>query len=91
MNATQDIATMMHLVKGESSHWINKNELTQKHFGWQEEYFAVSLSPSKIDSVRKYILNQEKHHQKKTFEQEYQRYIEKYGIENVYNNLDKTG
>jgi REP element-mobilizing transposase RayT len=90
MNATQSIATILNLIKGESSHWINKTKLTRKHFGWQEEYFVVSISPSNIGSIRNYILNQEKHHDMKTFEKEYQEYIEKYGFDNVYTNLDKT-
>ena len=83
MNADQNIATIMQLLKGESSFWINKQKLTNTKFAWQDEYFAVSVSHSQIDSVRKYIQNQETHHKTKNFQQEYDEFIEKYGF-NVY-------
>ncbi|MCY0977025.1 IS200/IS605 family transposase [Chryseobacterium wangxinyae] len=78
LSSNQNIEKIVQLIKGESSHWINKNYLTNKKFSWQDEYFAVSVSESMIDSVRNYIKNQEKHHQKKTFAEEYQEFIEKY-------------
>ncbi len=45
----------MRLLKGESSHWINKNQLCRGKFHWQDEYFAVSVSESLLPNVRKYI------------------------------------
>ena len=83
LRADQNIATIMNLLKGESSFWINKNNLTKSAFGWQDEYFAVSIGESQIQSVREYIQNQEKHHGKKTFLQEYNEFIEKYGFERI--------
>ena len=80
MNADQNIATIMNLLKGESSFWINKNKLTSKHFRWQSEYFAISISHSHRNRVRKYIRNQEKHHLAKTFEEGCQEFIDKYGF-----------
>lgn len=71
----------MQLIKGESSFWINKQGLTQDKFEWQDDYFAVSVSESVIDKVREYIKNQEIHHSKKTFQQEYDEFIEKFGFE----------
>ncbi len=71
----------MQLVKGESSFWINKNRLTREKFEWQDEYFAVSVSESMIDVVRGYIRNQEEHHKEINFQEEYQKYIVKYGFE----------
>jgi len=70
----------MQLIKGESSFWINKQGLTKEKFEWQDEYFAVSVSESMIDKVREYIKNQEEHHSKKTFQQEYDEFINKYGF-----------
>ena len=70
----------MQLIKGESSFWINKQQLTQSYFEWQDEYFAVSVSASAVDRVRDYIRNQEEHHTKKSFQQEYQEFIERYGF-----------
>nr|WP_262510860.1 transposase [Chryseobacterium elymi] len=68
---------IVQLLKGESSFWINKNQLTREKFSWQDEYFAVSVSESKIGAVREYIKNQEKHHQRKSFIEEYQEFLER--------------
>jgi len=81
LNADQNVATIANLLKGESSFWINRNKLTKQKFGWQTEYFAASVSHSQIDVVRKYICNQESHHQKRTFQQEYDEFISKFGFE----------
>ena len=78
LGSDQNIEKIIQLIKGESSFWINKNQLTKDKFSWQDEYFAVSVSESKIELVRNYIKNQEKHHQHKTFAEEYQEFIEKY-------------
>ena len=50
---------------------INKNKLTSTKFEWQDEYYAASLSESLLKNVREYILNQEDHHKKKSFSEEY--------------------
>ncbi len=71
---------IMQLIKGESSYWINKNELTSQKFEWQDEYFAVSVSKSGLDAVRKYIHNQEEHHRKKSFQEEYEEFIKNYNF-----------
>lgn len=81
MSAEQNIATIINLLKGESSFWINKQKLTPTKFGWQDEYFAVSIGESQIEAVRQYIRNQEIHHQKKTFQQEYDEFIRNYKFE----------
>ncbi|UCE08423.1 MAG: IS200/IS605 family transposase [bacterium] len=81
LNADQSIAKVAQLLKGESSHWINKNKLTPTEFGWQDEYIAVSVSHSIVNKVREYIKNQEEHHRKKSFEEEYQLFLKKYGFD----------
>lgn len=78
LSSNQNIEKIVQLIKGESSYWINKNQLTHEKFSWQDEYFAVSVSESMRDIIIAYIKNQEKHHQKKTFAEEYQEFIEKY-------------
>jgi len=78
LDADQTIAKIVQLMKGESSYWINQQKLLQRRFEWQAEYFAVSIGESGINNVREYIKNQEQHHQKKTFEQGYREFIEKY-------------
>lgn len=77
----QTMSKIMQLIKGESSFWINKNNLCKQKFEWQDQYFAVSVSESVIDKVRTYIKNQEEHHQKSTFQEEYDQFIEKFGFE----------
>jgi REP element-mobilizing transposase RayT len=81
MTAEQNIATIMNLLKGESSHWVNKQNLTYDKFSWQDEYFAVSIGESQIDIIRKYIRDQDVHHMKKTFQQEYVEFIKNYGFD----------
>jgi len=76
----QTMEKIMQLIKGESAYWINKNHLTESKFEWQDEYFAVSVSESMLDKVRNYIKNQEEHHKKKTYHEEYDEFIEKYGF-----------
>ena len=76
----QTLRKLMQLIKGESSFWINKQKLTKEKFGWQDEYFAVSVSESKIDIVRNYIKNQEEHHRHQQFADEYEKMIEKFGF-----------
>ena len=80
LQSHQTIKEVMQLLKGESSHWINQQKLIKSHFGWQNEYFAVSVGESQVSRVRSYILNQEEHHKKKTFQQEYDEFIRKYGF-----------
>jgi len=77
----QTISKVMQLIKGESSFWVNKQKLIKSKFEWQDEYFAVSVSESQVNAIRKYILNQEEHHKKKTFKQEYDEFIQKYGFQ----------
>jgi putative transposase len=80
LGSDQNIEKIVQLIKGESSHWINKNQLTRERFCWQDEYFAVSVSESKVELVRNYIKNQEKHHQHKSFAEEFHEFIEKYNF-----------
>jgi REP element-mobilizing transposase RayT len=80
LGADQTISKVAQLIKGESSSWINKNKLIKNHFGWQDEYIAVSVSESMISKVREYIKNQEEHHRKKSFAEEYDEFINKYGF-----------
>lgn len=75
----QTIAKVSQLIKGESSFWINKSNLTPENFSWQDDYFAVSVSESQVEKVILYIKNQEKHHEKKSFDDEINEFLEKFG------------
>ena len=76
----QTISKVVQLIKGESSNWINKNFLLIHKFEWQDEYFAVSVSESAVDKVKEYIKNKEEHHRVKSFDEEYELFLEKYGL-----------
>ena len=81
LSSDQQIQKVVQLIKGESSFWINKEKLTQDKFAWQDEYFAVSVSESMVDTVRNYIKNQEVHHARKTFKEECDEFVDRYGFE----------
>jgi REP element-mobilizing transposase RayT len=81
MSSGQNIATIMNLIKGESSFWANKNLILNEKFGWQDDYFAVSVSQSHVNIVNDYINSQEEHHRKKTFQEEYDEFIRNYHFE----------
>jgi len=81
LRPSQSISDLMKDVKQGSSLWINENRLTSEHFEWQEGYGAFSHSKSQIDSVIHYIQNQEAHHKKKTFREEYLDFLQKFEIE----------
>ena len=68
-------------VKNNTSNFINEQEFIQGKFSWQEGYGAFSYSHSEINRVYQYILNQEEHHRKKSFKEEYLEYLQKFEIE----------
>ncbi|RKE03477.1 IS200/IS605 family transposase [Marinifilum flexuosum] len=76
----QTLSKVMSLIKGESSHWINECVFQKPLFQWQEEYYAVSVSQSMLNKVREYIKNQETHHSHKSFDEEENEMIEKFGF-----------
>lgn len=80
LQKSQNISNVMRLIKGESSNWLNKSNLLQKKFSWQDDYFAVSVSHSKVDVVRNYIKNQEEHHSRMSWDEEVDLFLEKYGF-----------
>ncbi len=78
----------MHLLKGESSYWINKNGLSKFKFAWQDEYFVVSVNPDGLASVRRYIANQEEHHRRTTFKDEFDNFLIRAGFQKFKDNVD---
>jgi putative transposase len=81
LKATQDVSGIVQLIKGESSYWANREKLFSGRLEWQDDYFAVSVSESGVAAVRAYINNQEEHHKKKTFMEEYEDFMKKYGFD----------
>jgi putative transposase len=74
------ISELMKTVKGTSSKYINDHHLTRHRFEWQEGYGAFSYSRSHIDRVYKYIQNQEQHHRKQTFKDEYRHFLDVFKV-----------
>ncbi len=81
LKADQSAASVLGLIKGASSYHINKNKLSPIKFEWQDDYLAFSVSLSVVNKVRVYIENQEVHHAKKTFSQEYNEFVKAYGFD----------
>lgn len=75
------IADLVRDIKNNSSNFINDRKLIKGKFSWQEGYGAFSYSHSDIGNVYNYILNQEKHHQKMTFKDEYIAFLQRFEIE----------
>lgn len=81
MRPHQSLSDLMRLVKGESSEWINKERLTSALFRWQEGYGAFSYAKKEIPVVCNYIDNQEEHHKRESFLEEYETLLNEFGIE----------
>ncbi|MDX2047630.1 MAG: IS200/IS605 family transposase [Chitinophagaceae bacterium] len=75
------VSELMKTVKAKSSKYINDHSLTPARFEWQEGYGVFSYSQSGVDAVYKYILNQEAHHKKQTFRNEYIDFLKKFKVE----------
>ena len=75
------ISDLVRDIKNNSSNFINENKWVKGKFSWQEGYGVFSYSHSQIDKVYRYIANQEAHHEKKTFKDEYIDFLVKSGID----------
>lgn len=75
------ISDLVRDVKHFSTEFINKKKFVHGKFNWQTGYGAFTYSHSQIDTVIKYIMNQERHHKEKTFKEEYLEFLEKFNVE----------
>jgi putative transposase len=69
------LAQAVQKLKGASSHWLGPD------FAWQQGYGAFSVSPSQVPLVRRYIQNQQAHHLKRNFEQEFLALLRQCGVD----------
>jgi REP element-mobilizing transposase RayT len=74
------ISDLVRDIKNNSSNFINDNKFVRRKFSWQEGYGAFSYSHSQINNVFQYIKNQETHHEKKSFKEEYIQLLEKFDV-----------
>ncbi len=81
MRPHQALSDLIGEVKGSSSGWINQKGFVRGRFRWQEGFGAFSNSRSQVPRVVNYVINQEKHHRKKTFIQEYEDMLKKYEVD----------
>ena len=75
------LATLLEKVKGGSSKWAKTKGQDYSNFYWQNGYAAFSVNPAQVDRVTDYIINQHRHHRKKTFKLEFIDYLKKYKVE----------
>jgi len=75
------IAKVVEEVKKGSSKWMKTKAAALRNFHWQNGYGAFSVSPSEAEAVAQYVANQEEHHQRVTFQEEYRALLEKHGLE----------
>jgi REP element-mobilizing transposase RayT len=74
------LADLVRDIKGESSAYVNKNRWVRGKSSWQEGYGAFSYGHSQLDTIIRYIQNQEKHHRRRSFKEEYLAWLKKYDI-----------
>jgi REP element-mobilizing transposase RayT len=76
-----ELSEMIKKIKGNSSRWINKEKQLNYNFSWQDGYGAFSVSESQVPVVVQYIKEQEKHHRKLSFKEEFIRILKLHGVE----------
>jgi putative transposase len=81
LKPTMLISDLVREIKNNSSKWINAQGFIKGKFAWQEGYGVFSYSHSHIGNVYRYILNQERHHHKNTFREEYLELLQRFEIE----------
>ncbi len=81
MRPHQSMSSLIQNVKTESSKWIKAQKLCSHPFAWQEGYGAFSYAKSQVNDVIRYIQNQETHHRKETFLNEYRKFLTAFDIE----------
>lgn len=75
------LADLVRDIKADSSEWVNRRKLALGKFAWQEGYGAFSYGHSQLDMIIRYIQNQERHHRRKSFRNEYLTLLRKFEIE----------
>jgi hypothetical protein len=80
------LSSLVRDIKANSSNFINEHRLAQGKFGWQEGYGAFSYGHSQLDTIIQYIQNQEQHHKRRSFKNEYLTLLKKFRVsfENKY-------
>ena len=80
LSRTMSASQLVEEIKKSSTKWIKTQGTSYQNFAWQKGYGAFSVSQSNLDSAKVYIQNQDEHHKKITFENEYRRFLTQYNI-----------
>ncbi|MBI5757051.1 MAG: transposase [Planctomycetales bacterium] len=75
------IAKLIEEMKTDSSAWVKKQDAELCDFYWQAGYGAFSVSQSNVSQVKAYIANQEEHHRKVSFQDEFREFLRRHGVE----------
>lgn len=81
LHRTKTLSEVVGEVKRASSKWLKTQSTNLEYFSWQAGYGAFSVSESNIIAVKKYITNQQEHHQKTSFQEEVRAFLDKHGVE----------
>ena len=81
LRPTISMSEMLNRIKAKSSKWVNEERAKLRKFGWQEGYAAFSVSESQVRRVRAYTRNQDSHHRRQSFQDEFRALLDKHGIE----------
>ncbi len=77
----QALSALVQNIKSETSKWINENNFCEGKFHWQDGFGAFSYSKSQLSNLIRYIINQEEHHHKKTFLEEYKSFLKAFEVD----------
>ena len=80
LSRTRSVAEVVMDMKGQSSKWAKQVRLSLRKFQWQRGYGVFSVSESAVETVRSYINNQEEHHRRKSFKEEYLGFLEEHHV-----------
>jgi putative transposase len=80
IHPTVCVADLVRLIKTNSSKWIHETWPTRRDFTWQSGYAAFTVSRSNLDEVRSYLANQEQHHHRLSFEEEFVRFLQRHDL-----------
>lgn len=80
-NVNERIPDLVQEIKTSTNNWIKEKKLSKFKFEWQKGYGAFTHSKAQVDAVINYILHQDRHHQKKSFREEYLEILAKNGVE----------
>ncbi|MFH1853239.1 MAG: transposase, partial [Candidatus Neomarinimicrobiota bacterium] len=80
LTPAKSLTELIKSAKSVSSHWINRQEYMEPEFAWQTGYSAFSVSESQVEIVEDYIRNQIEHHRQRSYQEEIDLFVRKYGL-----------